>query len=71
MDKKTGYHLSTLGAVGALLMLFALGFAGAALAITNGQPDGDAHPYVGLVVFDVGGSPAWRTSGTIRTALPT
>jgi hypothetical protein len=24
-----------------------------AAAITNGQPDGDDHPYVGLVVFDV------------------
>ena len=24
-----------------------------ALAITNGQPDGENHPYVGLVVFDV------------------
>jgi hypothetical protein len=24
-----------------------------ASAITNGQPDGNGHPYVGLVVFDV------------------
>ena len=24
-----------------------------ALAITNGTPDGNNHPYVGLVVFDV------------------
>lgn len=28
-------------------------FVAPALAITNGQPDGDDHPYVGLVVFDV------------------
>jgi hypothetical protein len=32
------------------LLLSTFGFAS---AITNGTPDGDAHPYVGLVVFDV------------------
>jgi hypothetical protein len=38
----------------------------AALAISNGQPDGDAHPYVGLLVFDVAeGQPAWRCSGAL------
>ena len=41
-----------------------------ASAITNGQPDGDAHPYVGLLVFDVyipdvGNVPAWRCSGSL------
>ena len=41
----------TLAIVLALVMLFStIGFAS---AITNGQPDGDNHPYVGLVVFDV------------------
>jgi hypothetical protein len=39
-------------------------------AITNGQPDGNAHPYVGLLVFDVyvpdvGNVPAWRCSGAL------
>lgn len=39
-------------------------------AITNGQPDGDNHPYVGLLVFDVsvpdvGNVPAWRCSGAL------
>ena len=29
-----------------------LTLAGGASAITNGQPNGDAHPYVGLLVFD-------------------
>jgi hypothetical protein len=38
-----------LSAVVALLALTAV----PALAITNGQPDGTAHPYVGLAVFDV------------------
>ncbi|MGZ8945373.1 MAG: trypsin-like serine protease [Methylococcaceae bacterium] len=44
---------------------------GAAHAITNGQPDGDKHPYVGLLVFDAldpaSGliEPAWRCSGSL------
>jgi len=41
----------TLAVVLALtLVLSTIGFAS---AITNGQPDGDNHPYVGLAVFDV------------------
>jgi hypothetical protein len=37
-----------------------------AFAITNGQPDGKNHPYVGLLVFDdAPGSPAWRCSGSL------
>ena len=36
-----------------------------AFAVRFGQPDGDAHPLVGLLVFDVNGSPAWRCSGTL------
>jgi hypothetical protein len=50
-----------LGIVLALTLLI----AGTALAITNGQPDGDDHPYVGLLVFDYGGGPAWRCSGAL------
>jgi len=38
---------------------------GGALAITNGQPDGEAHPYVGLVVFDDAEGPAWRCSASL------
>ncbi len=44
---------------------------GSAFAITNGQPDGDAHPYVGLLVFDAPDpdtgvvGPAWRCSGSL------
>lgn len=34
--------------------------------ITNGQPDGNRHPYVGLLVFDVApGVPGWRCSGSL------
>ena len=39
----------------------------AGLAITNGELDGDDHPNVVLLVMDVGGSPAFRCSGTLLT----
>lgn len=40
-----------------------------ALAITNGAPDGDAHPYVGLMVAqDADGLPLWRCSGTLLSS---
>ena len=52
-----------------------LTLAGGASAIRNGQPDGDAHPYVGLLVFDAefcdeNGEncevvPAWSCSGSL------
>ena len=34
-------------------------------AITNGEPDGNRHPYVGLIVFDDASGPAWRCSGSL------
>jgi len=37
-----------------------------ASAMTDGSPDGDAHPYVGLMVAQDGdGNPLWRCSGTL------
>jgi V8-like Glu-specific endopeptidase len=37
-----------------------------ASAITDGSPDGAAHPYVGLMVAqDSKGTPLWRCSGTL------
>ena len=48
-----------------IILILAFALAGTAFAITNGEPDGDDHPYVGLLIFDVGGSPAWRCSGTL------
>jgi hypothetical protein len=40
--------------------------AATALAITNGQPDGTNHPYVGLMVaLDEDGVPQWRCSGSL------
>ena len=38
-------------------------------AVNFGQPDGNGHPYVGLLVFDEGGSPAWRCSGTLLSPI--
>ena len=49
----------------ALVLSIAL-ILGAALsvgAIQFGTPDDGNHPYVVMCVFDVGGSPAWRTTG--------
>jgi hypothetical protein len=35
-------------------------------AVTDGQPDGNGHPYVGLMVAqDADGNPLWRCSGTL------
>jgi secreted trypsin-like serine protease len=36
-----------------------------ATAIISGTPDEGAHPYVGLLVFDVDGGPAWRCTGSL------
>lgn len=34
-------------------------------AVTDGEPDGDAHPHVVLIIMDIDGSPAYRCSGTM------
>ena len=56
--------------VAAVLVGLVVASVGIAYAITNGQPDGDAHPYVGLLVFEdwdppPGEPPAWRCSGSL------
>lgn len=58
-----------------LALALILSLVGVASAITNGQPDGNDHPYVGLLVFDVEvcdedtgecvNVPAWRCSGAL------
>jgi hypothetical protein len=61
----------TLGVIALVSVLLVVGLAGAAGAITNGEPDGDNHPYVGLVVFDIWDPvaeeavPAWRATGIL------
>jgi secreted trypsin-like serine protease len=47
-----------------LVLLFSV--VGAAGAVTDGYPDGEGHPYVGLVVAQTAeGAPLWRCSGTL------
>lgn len=55
----------TLVSLFAIALLAAL--AAPASGITNGTPDGGEHPYVGLVVFDVGGQPSHRCSASLLT----
>jgi hypothetical protein len=47
-----------------LVLILAAGALPAA-AITGGQPDGEGHPNVGLMIADVDGEPAWRCTGTL------
>jgi hypothetical protein len=47
-----------------ILLLLVIIFIPAA-AVQFGERDGGGHPFVGLLVFDVGDSPAWRCSGTL------
>lgn len=57
------------------LLALAAAFVGAlaiglvpAGAITNGEPDGEGHPYVGLMVAkNAAGNPLWRCSGTLMS----
>jgi hypothetical protein len=57
--------------VATVVLALLVGTVGVAYAITHGEPDGDAHPYVGLLVFDVydpdsgENVPAWRCSGAL------
>lgn len=61
------FVLSRRSKVSAMLIAAALLLAVVipAAAVTFGELDGEDHPYVGLMVFDVDGSPAWRCSGTL------
>ncbi len=53
----------------ALAALLGTALAVPAAAVTNGTPDGNGHPYVGLLVFDtmVDGvpTPTWRCTGAL------
>ncbi len=58
-------HLRKRTAVVTAACIAVLAAGTAALAITNGVPDGDNHPYVGLLVFDDANGPAWRCSASL------
>lgn len=54
-----------------LLVALAVGLVAAlpAAAVTDGELDGNGHPYVGLMVAqDADGNPLWRCSGTLLSA---
>ena len=51
--------------IAVLAIILVVGLALPALAVIWGEPDDGAHPQVGLVVFDVDGTPSHRCSGTL------
>ncbi|HWS58650.1 MAG TPA: trypsin-like serine protease, partial [Actinotalea sp.] len=52
-------------AVGLAALAVLAASATPAAAIRYGEPDNNEHPYVGLMIADSGGGPAWRCSGTL------
>src|SRR5688572_26281219 len=63
-----GDMIKSLTLLAALVVGVALG-AGPANAVTDGELDGNGHPYVGLMVAQrADGSPLWRCSGTLISA---
>jgi V8-like Glu-specific endopeptidase len=49
-----------------LTLTLVLSTIGVASAVTDGELDGEGHPYVGLMVAqDENGNPLWRCSGTL------
>ena len=49
-----------------LVLVLVLSTVGIVSAITDGELDGEGHPYVGLMVAkDIDGAPLWRCSGTL------
>lgn len=54
-----------------VLLMLALTFSvvGSAAAVTDGELDGNGHPYVGLMVAqDADGNPLWRCTGTLLSS---
>ena len=49
----------------AIVAMFLLITVLPAAAITNGEPDGEGHPNVGLMIADIDGEPQWRCTGTL------
>jgi secreted trypsin-like serine protease len=62
--KNGGNIMRKLAILMGLLLILTVGIL-PATAITWGEPDGDRHPHVGLVIFDDEGGPAWRCTGTL------
>ena len=55
--------------IAAAVLCLVLASAAVAYAITDGELDGEGHPYVGLMVAqDADGVPLWRCSGTLLSS---
>jgi V8-like Glu-specific endopeptidase len=54
-------------AVISVMVILAVAISPAA-AITDGELDGEGHPYVVLLLMEIGGAPAFRCSGTLLSA---
>ena len=62
MKSRRRVRLALLSMVVGLVMVI----AASATAITNGELDGNGHPYVGIMIAqDDDGNPMWRCSGTL------
>src|SRR5512146_3201692 len=48
----------------AIVLTFVFMSVGTVQAVTNGTPDGNNHPYVGLLIF-TDGTGYWRCSGSL------
>jgi len=56
-------------AVLAVLLIMLVVMVASVAAITDGELDGDGHPYVGLMVAkNAAGAPMWRCSGTLLSS---
>src|SRR5512134_1147483 len=67
MQKKNLY-LSIIAAAIMAIAVLAIAVS-PAWAVTDGELDGDGHPYVGLMVAqDANGAPLWRCSGTLLSS---
>lgn len=47
-----------------IAMMLVFGLIGTASAVTDGEVDGEGHPYVVLILMEVDGEPMYRCSGT-------
>src|SRR5215208_7227480 len=68
-DDQGGDTLRRLLLVTAVLTSVLAFGVGSATAVTDGQLDGNGHPYVGLMVAqDAKGNPLWRCTGTLLSS---
>src|SRR5215218_1124848 len=68
MEEQTFMRKKTLMATIVAIAMLVIAVSPVA-AVTDGELDGNGHPYVGLMVAqDAKGNPLWRCSGTLLSA---